>query len=68
MTLQDIAVRILLFPFSLLFGLAIGLRNLLYRWGALRSASFNVPVISIGNLSVGGSGKTPHIEYLIRLL
>ena len=39
-----------------------------YRAGLLKSMTFNVPVISVGNLSVGGAGKTPHIEYLIRLL
>ncbi len=61
-------VKILLSPLSLLYGLGVSLRNLLYRTGLLRSVSFNIPVISIGNLSVGGAGKTPHIEYLIRLL
>ena len=44
------------------------IRNKLYDWKIFKSYSFNVPVISIGNLSVGGTGKTPHIEYLIRLL
>ncbi|RME96755.1 MAG: tetraacyldisaccharide 4'-kinase, partial [Bacteroidetes bacterium] len=60
--------RILLAPFSLLYGLAVSLRNAFYRAGLLKSMRFSVPVISVGNLSVGGAGKTPHIEYLIRLL
>lgn len=60
--------RILLSPFALLFSSVISLRNLFYEAGLLRAVSFNIPVINVGNLSVGGTGKTPHIEYLIRLL
>lgn len=67
MMLQNL-VKILLAPFSLLYGLVISLRNLFYRNGILKSVEFNVPTISVGNLSVGGAGKTPHVEYLIRLL
>lgn len=59
---------ILLYPFSLLYAGLISLRNLLYETDLLRSTSFSIPVINVGNLSVGGTGKTPHIEYLIRLL
>jgi tetraacyldisaccharide 4'-kinase len=65
---EDIVIRILLFPLALLYGLGVGLRNLLYRVGILRSVRFDLPVISVGNLSVGGAGKSPHIEYLIRWL
>ncbi len=61
-------VKILLSPLSILYGLGVSLRNLFYRTGLLRSVSFNIPVIAVGNLSVGGAGKTPHIEYIIRLL
>lgn len=61
-------MRILLFPFSLLYGLIVFLRNLLYDTGVLSSQSFDVPVISVGNLSLGGTGKSVHTEYLIRLL
>jgi tetraacyldisaccharide 4'-kinase len=61
-------LRILLFPFSILYGLILLLRNKLYDWGILPSVEFKVPTISVGNLCVGGTGKTPHIEYLIRLL
>lgn len=62
---QDIVIRILLLPFALLYGLVVGLRNYLYRVGVLRSVRFSLPVISVGNLSVGGAGKSPHIEYLM---
>lgn len=66
--IQRRLVQILLAPFSLLYGLGVSLRNAFYRAGLLKSMTFSVPVISVGNLSVGGAGKTPHIEYLIRLL
>ncbi|MEM9888231.1 MAG: tetraacyldisaccharide 4'-kinase [Bacteroidota bacterium] len=61
-------VRLLLFPLSLLYGLGIGLRHFFYSSGLLKSAEFSIPLIAVGNLSVGGAGKTPHVEYLIRLL
>lgn len=65
---EDIVIRVLLLPLALLYGLGIGLRDLLYRIGALRSVRFDLPVISVGNLTVGGAGKSPHIEYLLRWL
>ena len=61
-------LRKLLFPFAILYGFITFLRNYLYDKGFLKSYSFNIPVIAVGNLSVGGTGKTPQIEYLIRLL
>lgn len=57
-----------LLPFSWLYGLGVRLRNKLFELGVLKSRSFDTPVISVGNITVGGSGKTPHVEYLIRLL
>ncbi|MCB0598311.1 MAG: tetraacyldisaccharide 4'-kinase [Lewinellaceae bacterium] len=66
--IQRLLVQILLAPFSFLYGIGVGLRNAFYSRGLLKGVEFNVPVISVGNLSVGGAGKTPHIEYLIRLL
>ncbi|MEG2594576.1 MAG: tetraacyldisaccharide 4'-kinase [Bacteroides sp.] len=57
-----------LYPISLLYGAGVAFRNKLFDWGYLRSKSFDVPVICIGNLAVGGTGKTPHTEYLIKLL
>lgn len=58
----------ILLLFSLLYGGINMVRNYLYNKGFFRSTKFTHPVISIGNLSVGGTGKTPHIEYLIELL
>ncbi|MDR0833344.1 MAG: tetraacyldisaccharide 4'-kinase [Candidatus Symbiothrix sp.] len=55
-------------PLSKLYGWGVSLRNKLFDKGTLKSEQFPVPVISIGNLTVGGTGKTPHTEYLIRLL
>jgi tetraacyldisaccharide 4'-kinase len=60
--------RILLFPFSLVYGAAIWIRNRLYNKGILRSTGFNLPVICIGNLSVGGTGKSPMVEWLVKHL
>jgi tetraacyldisaccharide 4'-kinase len=57
----------LLFPFSILYDVVTSIRNRLYDCGIRPSAKFEVPVIGVGNLSVGGTGKTPMIEYLIRL-
>lgn len=66
--IDNIIGRIILFPFSVLYGLGVSTRNVLYDLGILRATAFNLPVISVGNLAIGGTGKTPHIEYLIRLL
>ena len=57
-----------LLPLSWLYGLAVKTRNQLFELGILKSRSFKTPVISVGNITVGGAGKTPHVEYLIRLL
>ncbi len=61
-------LRKLLFPLAILYGFVTALRNILYDRGLLQSVSFDVPVIAVGNLSVGGTGKSPMVEYLIRLL
>ncbi|MBD3749425.1 MAG: tetraacyldisaccharide 4'-kinase [Sphingobacteriales bacterium] len=60
--------RILLYPFSIIYGIITFVRNKFYDWGIFKSTSFSIPIISVGNLEVGGSGKTPMVEYLIRLL
>lgn len=60
-------LRLLLFPFAILYDLVTRVRNYLYDIGHKSSFSFEVPVISVGNLNAGGSGKTPMVEYLIRL-
>ncbi|TKB98938.1 tetraacyldisaccharide 4'-kinase [Pedobacter cryophilus] len=61
-------LRYLLFPFSLLYGAVIFIRNKFYDWGFFKSTSFQIPIISVGNLEVGGSGKTPMVEYILHLL
>ncbi len=61
-------LRKILFPFSILYGLITSFRNFLYDKEIFKSYSFDLPIIAVGNLSVGGTGKTPQIEYLIRLL
>ena len=55
-------------PLSSLYGLGVELRNQLFELNILKSRSFTTPVISVGNITVGGTGKTPHVEYLVRLL
>ncbi len=65
---QKLLVQVLLSPLSLLYGIIISIRNMLYDTGFLRASKFSIPVISVGNLSIGGAGKSPHIEYLIKLL
>ena len=57
-----------LLPFSLLYAGITRVRNWLYDREIYSSENFPVPVISVGNLTVGGTGKTPHVEYLVRLL
>lgn len=57
-----------LLPLSFIYGTVVRLRNLLFEMGILKSKSFTMPVISVGNITIGGAGKTPHVEYLIRLL
>ncbi len=59
---------ILLAPLAWLYGVVIWIRNTLYDNGILISEGFNMPVISVGNITVGGTGKTPHVEYLAQLL
>ena len=57
-----------LLPLSWCYGVGVKLRNLLFDTGVLKSRSFQVPVIAVGNITVGGTGKTPHVEYLAGVL
>lgn len=58
-------LKIILLPLSLVYGFITGIRNFFFNTGILKSESFSVPVICVGNISVGGTGKTPHTEMLI---
>ena len=57
-----------LLPLSWLYGMGSDFRNMLFNTGILSSKTYDIPIISVGNITAGGTGKTPHIEYLIRLL
>ena len=61
-------LRNILFPFSILYGGIVWLRNKLFDWGLLKAEQYDIPVICVGNLNVGGTGKSPMIEYLIGIL
>lgn len=65
---DKIKVNRWLTPLSFLYGTGVGIRNKLFDWNLLRSEEFDIPVLCIGNITAGGTGKTPHTEYLIRLL
>ena len=60
--------RLILFPFAVVYDIVTSIRNRLYDQGLKPTASFELPVISVGNLTVGGTGKTPMTEHLIRIL
>ena len=57
-----------LLPLSWLYGLGVRFRNFLFDVGILKSQDYKVPITSVGNITVGGTGKTPHVEYLAKLL
>ncbi|CAM1374354.1 tetraacyldisaccharide 4'-kinase [Tenacibaculum xiamenense] len=61
-------LRFLLFPVAIVYDLVTSVRNLFFDTGVFKQTEFQLPVIAVGNLSVGGTGKSPQIEYLIRLL
>ena len=59
---------LILKPMSIIYGMVVALRNRLFDWGILKEHTFDVPVVVIGNLAVGGTGKTPHTEYVVNSL
>ena len=68
MSILTSKIRKLLLPFSWLYGIVVNIRNWMYDRKILKQYKYNIPVICVGNITVGGTGKTPHIEYLIKLL
>ena len=68
MSKSQIKINKWLYPASWIYGAGVWLRNKLFDWGYYKERSFNLPIICIGNLTVGGTGKTPHTEYLVKLL
>jgi tetraacyldisaccharide 4'-kinase len=68
MNRRNVFIRLLLTPFAFIYRLITDVRNMLFEWEILPSERFPVPVICIGNISVGGTGKTPFTEYLIHVL
>jgi len=66
--LENPLKHIILFPFALFYGIITGIRNWLFDQDILSSTSFNIPIISVGNLAVGGTGKTPHTEFILSIL
>jgi tetraacyldisaccharide 4'-kinase len=65
---RNVIIRILFSPFALVYGIIVAIVNWFYDIDFLKASKFNLPVIGVGNLSMGGAGKTPHIEYLIDML
>jgi tetraacyldisaccharide 4'-kinase len=61
-------LKLLLWPFAVVYDVVMNIRNKLYDLKLKPSVTFDIPVIGVGNLAVGGTGKTPMVEYLIRLL
>ena len=68
MAKNSLVQSMILYPLSLLYGVGVNIRNLMFNKGIYEQESFDIPVISIGNLTVGGAGKTPHTEYVIEAL
>ena len=61
-------MRVITQPISLIYGLIISIRNILFDLKILKSVKYDIPIICVGNISVGGTGKTPHVKYLIHIL
>lgn len=68
MDIPSVEIRRSLLPLSWLYGIGVNFRNWLFNRKILKQRTFDIPIICVGNITVGGTGKTPHVEYLIRLL
>lgn len=65
---KEVLRKAILLPLSKLYGFGTSFRNKLFDWGIKKQTEFKIPIICVGNLSVGGTGKTPHVEQIVRLL
>lgn len=68
MTKFEKSLKYILTPMSWLYGAGVALRNKFFDWGILKETSFDIPVVGVGNITVGGTGKTPHVEYILECL
>lgn len=68
MTKLEKSLKYILTPMSWLYGSAVALRNKMFDYGLLKEISFDIPVVGVGNITVGGTGKTPHVEYILECL
>lgn len=65
---KEILRKIALLPLSKLYGFGVSMRNKFFDWGFKKETEFDIPIVCVGNLSVGGTGKTPHVEYIVGML
>jgi len=65
---KSFTAKLFLFPLSILYGMGIRIRNWMFNSKLLKSREYDLPIISVGNITVGGTGKTPHTEYILALL
>ncbi len=68
MARNRLLAALLLYPISRIYGLGVAIRNRMFEYGILKQTSFDVPVVVVGNLAMGGTGKTPHVEYIVEAL
>ncbi len=68
MAVNPLVANLVLRPISWVYGAAAATRNQLFKWGVLKQQTFNVPIIVVGNIAIGGTGKTPHTEYVVDIM
>lgn len=68
MTTVGKILRFMLTPMSWFYGMGVGVRNKFFDWGLIKEVGFDVPVVGVGNITIGGTGKTPHVEYILECL